>query len=126
MASPIGTITRDGRSGVIAADNYQCEWFSGQLVKLRNDRWFLLGGDQDGRILEVQGLNSLHRFEGKLTITPAETKAAADALAAWTAQQARAQSLVLAHCPGTAELGRYPRHQGGGGRRPRLHGKDRL
>lgn len=96
---PIGAITRDGRSGVIAHDAFQCEWFSGQLVKLRNNRWYLLGGDQDGRILEVQGLNSLQRFAGKLTITPEESKAAADALVSWTSQQARAQSLVLAHYP---------------------------
>jgi len=96
---PIGVITRDGRSGVIAHDTMQCEWFSGQLVKLRNNRWYLLGGDQDGRIMEVLGLNSLQRFAGKLTIKPEETKAAADALVAWSSQQARSQSLVLSHCP---------------------------
>ncbi len=94
---PIGTVMTDGRAGVTGPDNIQCEWFTGQLVKLKtNGRWYLLGGDQDGRVLEVLGLNSLKRFAGKLTITEAEAKAAGDALADWSAQKAKAQSLVLA------------------------------
>jgi hypothetical protein len=93
---PIGTIMKDGRSGETGHDQIQCEWFTGQLLKLADGRWFLLGGDQDGRVLEVTGLNSLQRFEGSLTITAEEAKAAADALAEWSARKARAQALVLA------------------------------
>ncbi len=93
---PIGTVMTDGRAGITGADNIQCEWFTGQLVKLKNDRWYLLGGDQDGRMLEILGMNSLKRFAGKLTITEEESKAAGDALAVWSAQKAKAQSLVLA------------------------------
>ena len=109
---PIGTVMKDARSGETGADQIQCEWFTGQLVKIKNahstgsasspqassgqGRWYLMGGDQDGRVLEVLGLNSLKRLAGKLTITEAEAKAAGEALADWSSQKAKAQSLVLA------------------------------
>jgi hypothetical protein len=93
---PIGTIMKDGRSGETGPDSIQCEWFTGQLVKIKDGRWFIMGGDQDGRILEVIGLNSLKRFDGNLTITEEESKAAAKALADWSSQKAKSQSLVLA------------------------------
>lgn len=96
----IGTIMKDGRRGEAGPDQIQCEWFTGQLVRLQDGRWLLLGGDQDGRVLQVFGLDSLRRFEGKLTITPDEAKAAAAALAEWTARKAQAQSLVLSRCDG--------------------------
>ncbi len=93
---PIGTVMKDGRSGETGADQIQCEWFTGQLAKLKNGRWYLLGGDQDGRVLEVLGLNGLKRFEGRVTLTAADSKAAAAALAEWSSLKAKAQSLVLA------------------------------
>jgi sugar lactone lactonase YvrE len=95
----IGTLMQDGRAGATGPDQIQCEWFTGQLVKLKDGRWFLLGGDQDGRVLEVTGLNSIRRFAGTLTISEADAQAAAAALAEWTAQKAQAQSLVLARAP---------------------------
>jgi hypothetical protein len=99
----IGTIMQDGRSGETGPDQVQCEWFTGQLVKLKDGRWFLLGGDQDGRVLEVLGLNTLRRFEGRLTITPEEARQAAAALAEWSAEKAKAQSLVLGRCTGSPD-----------------------
>jgi len=96
---PLGTITKDGRSGETGPDHYQCEWFTGQLVKIRDGRWFLLAGDQDGRVLQVQGMETVQRFEGKLTITDEDAKAAAASLAEWSSLKAKAQSLVLARCP---------------------------
>ena len=95
----IGTIMKDGRSGESGPDQIQCEWFTGQLVKLKDGRWFLLGGDQDGRVLEVIGLNTIQRFEGSVTIAQDEARAAAAALAEWTAQKAKSQALVLSRCP---------------------------
>ena len=91
---------KDGRSGETGPDQVQCEWFTGQLVKLADGRWFLLGGDQDGRVLQVLGLDTIRKFAGKLTIAPAEARAAAAALAEWSRRKARAQSLVLARSPG--------------------------
>ena len=92
----LGTIMKDGRSAAASGpERINCEWFSGQLVKLNDGRWFLLGGDQDGRVMQVLGLDTIHRFEGKLTLTPEDTKAAGSALAEWSAGQARAQSLTL-------------------------------
>jgi sugar lactone lactonase YvrE len=99
----IGTIMKDGRSGETGPDQIQCEWFTGQLVKLKDGRWFILGGDQDGRVLEVMGLNTIQRFEGKLSIRPEDARAAAAALAEWTALKAKAQSLVLSRCPDKPE-----------------------
>jgi hypothetical protein len=96
----LGTIMKDGRSGETGPEQMQCEWFTGQLVKTKDQRWFLLGGDQDGRVLEVFGLNSVRRFAGTLTITPEQVKAAEAALAEWSARKAGAQSLVLARCAG--------------------------
>jgi hypothetical protein len=93
---PIGTIMKDGRSGETGPDQIQCEWFTGQLLKLKDGRWLLLGGDQDGRVLQVTGLDTIQRFNGKLTISEADTTAAAAALTAWTQQKAKSQSLVLA------------------------------
>ncbi len=95
---PIGTMMKDGRSGEIGPETIQCEWFTGQLVKLKDGRWFLLGGDQDGRVLQVMGLETIKRFEGALKISEEDSKAAADALAEWSALKAKAQSLILARC----------------------------
>jgi hypothetical protein len=104
---PIGTLMKDGRSGEVGPETIQCEWFTGQLVRLDDDpstgsgqgRWFLLGGDQDGRVLQVFGLDTIRRFAGKLTIGPEEVQAAGEALAEWSAQKAKSQTLVLARCP---------------------------
>ncbi len=96
---PIGTVMKDGRSGEIGAETIQCEWFTGQLLKLKDGRWLLLGGDQDGRVLQVTGLETIQRFEGKLTLTPANVEAAGAALADWSKLKAKAQSLVLARSP---------------------------
>jgi len=92
----LGTLMQDGRSGAPSGpDRINCEWFTGQLVKLHDGRWLLLGGDQDGRVLQVFGLDTLVRSQGVLTISEAEVKAAADARTEWLANQARAQSLVI-------------------------------
>ena len=108
---PLGTVTRDGRSGATGADVIQCEWFTGQLVKIKDGRWFLLGGDQDGRVLQIHGLDTVKRFEGTLTISPEESTAAAAADQQWSENKAKAQTLVLARQSIGAGLGRrYGRH----------------
>jgi sugar lactone lactonase YvrE len=92
----LGTLMQDGRSGAPSgADRINCEWFTGQLLKLKDGRWLLLGGDQDGRVLQVMGLETIAQSQGTYTITAADSKAAADALADFAASKARAQSLVV-------------------------------
>jgi len=99
----IGTLMKDGRSGETGPDQIQCEWFTGQLVKAKNGKWYLTAGDQDGRVLEITGLDTITRFDGKLTITEQDAKAAADALAEWSALKAKAQSLVISRTQGTPD-----------------------
>lgn len=96
----IGTLMQDGRSGITGHDEIKAEWFTGQLVKTQDARWFFLGGDQDGRVLEVFGLNSLERLDGELIITKADSEAASRSLAEWSRERARSKSLVLARTQG--------------------------
>ena len=62
----IGTVMRDGRDGKgLGADVTAVEVYHGQLVKPKGmERYFLLAGDQDGRITEIFGLDSMKRLSG--------------------------------------------------------------
>ena len=54
---------RDGKG--LGADITASETLTGQLVKPDGmNRWFLLAGDQDGRITEVHGLDTVQRLAG--------------------------------------------------------------
>ena len=108
----LGTIMKDGRGGETGHDLINCEWFTGQLVRVPaasfkkpansapdaqpRDRFFMLGGDQDGRVLEVFGLDTVRPLAGEVVITDADAAAANTALAEWNALQAKGQALVLA------------------------------
>jgi hypothetical protein len=94
----VGTVFRDPRTGGdLGADVIACENGNGQLVKPKGmNRYFALGGDQDGRITEVFGLDTVKRLPGgTLTITPADSKQVIDAFAAYQAKLARGQRLVI-------------------------------
>lgn len=61
----IDTLFRDIRQGQLGADTIAAETFSGQIVRPRGDeRFFVLGGDQDGRITQVTGLDSIEPLPG--------------------------------------------------------------
>ena len=61
----VGMVFKDGRLGGAGADVILAEAFSGQLVKPDGmDRYFILTGDQDGRITEVLGLDAVKRLKG--------------------------------------------------------------
>jgi hypothetical protein len=54
------------KSGRVDYDTRKAETFTGQLVQPEGtDRYFHLGGDQDGRIVEVHGLNSVQRLDDR-------------------------------------------------------------
>jgi hypothetical protein len=89
----VGMIMRDGRlGGGLGADIIAAENFSGQLVKPDGmQRYFLLAGDQDGRVTEVFGLDTLTRLPGgTYTHSEADVQTVTTAQADYAAQLARA------------------------------------
>lgn len=110
---PVNLYTRDGlfvaqimtgKQGW--ADRIVCESFYGNLVKLANGRTLLLAGDQDGRVTEVLGLESIQRFEGTYTISEADVKAVADAKADFERMKATARPLNIVR--GKTQLAQAP------------------
>lgn len=58
------------------------EGFGGYLVQHpKTKKTYLYGGDTDGRIWEVKGLDDMIRLQGGITITPKDAESAAKALA---------------------------------------------
>ena len=77
---------------IIASENY-----NGQLVKPKAmDRYFALGGDQDGRISEVLGLESMKMLPGgSYTLSPEDVKIAADAQRDFAATLAKRKTITI-------------------------------
>ncbi len=82
-----------------------CENMNGQLVKPKGmERYFFLGGDVDGRVTEVLGLDSVKHLEGgTYTVTDADAQMAAEAFSAYQALLAKAQKLEITHGRKTLE-----------------------
>ena len=93
----VAMIMRDGRTGGLGPDITASEVVTGQLVKPDGmDRYFLLAGDQDGRVTEILGLDTVKRLDGgKYTHSEKDMKAAADALAEYERAKARSQRLDI-------------------------------
>lgn len=96
----VSKIFKDPR---VLTDNFDanvisCENYNGCLVKPKGmDRYFFLGGDQDGRVTEVLGLETVKRLQGgEYIITADDVKTVATAFAAYHAGIAKAQQLVIA------------------------------
>jgi hypothetical protein len=110
---PVNLFTRDGlfvaqimngKQGWV--DRLLCESFYGNLVRLANGRTLLLAGDQDGRVTEVLGLETIKRFDGAYTLTETEVTAAASAKADYERQKALAKPLNIVR--GKAQLAQAP------------------
>ncbi len=93
----VAMIMRDGRSGGLGPDITASEVCTGQLVKpYGTNRYFLLAGDQDGRVTEILGLDTVKRLPGgTYTLSETDAKKAADGLAEYARQQARSQRLDI-------------------------------
>ncbi len=94
----VGTAFRDPRLGSnLGPDIIACENYNGQLVKPKGmERYFALGGDQDGRITEIFGLDTVKRLPGgTYTITDADAKKVIDAQTDYQAKLARGQRLTV-------------------------------
>jgi len=95
----VGSVMRDGRvGGGLGPDIIACENFNGQLVKPEGmNRYFLLAGDQDGRITEILGLDTVKRLPGGTYVHTAEAaKTATDALTEYQSKLAKGSKLEIA------------------------------
>ncbi|MFW5858042.1 MAG: hypothetical protein ACOCX4_09200, partial [Planctomycetota bacterium] len=94
----VGMVMRAGRDGQgMGPFLTKSETLTGQLVKPEGmERWFLLAGDQDGRITEIHGLDTVRRLPGgPYEITPEDVKAVSKALQDYEAAKAQAAPLFV-------------------------------
>ena len=91
----VDKIYQDQRLGKTGADVINAEFFAGQFVRTKQGRYFLLAGDSDGRVNELLGLDTVKRLQGTHTLTQADVDKGAAERAAFSAQKAKAQSLVI-------------------------------
>jgi len=74
----VDKLYQDGRLGVLGPDTIGAEFFFGYFVKTTKEgRYFILAGDQDGRVNELLGLDSVERFAGSYKLTESEARRAA-------------------------------------------------
>ena len=86
--------TQAVRSGVLGPDTIGAEFFFGYFVKT-GDRYFILAGDQDGRVNELFGLDTVKRFAGTCALTESEARRAATERAAfWMGGQASKTTVI--------------------------------
>jgi hypothetical protein len=95
----VGMLMRDTRDGKgLGPDVTASETLTGQLVKPDGmNRTFLIAGASDARVTEIFGLDTVKPLPGgTLTLTDADVKLAADALADYNSKVARGTSLSIA------------------------------
>ncbi|MGD0090132.1 MAG: hypothetical protein ABSE73_09445 [Planctomycetota bacterium] len=94
----VAMIMRDGRTGGLGPDITASEVITGQLVKPEGmDRYFLLAGDQDGRVTEVLGLDTVKRLPaGTYVHSAQDAQRAAEALAEYERLKAKSRKLAIA------------------------------
>jgi hypothetical protein len=92
----VAYLFKDQRLGEMGPDVLNAETSCGQLIKTqKSGRYLLLGGDTDGRVTEVLGLDTIQRFEGTHAVTPKEVEAVQKAQAEYAGLKARAQRLSI-------------------------------
>ncbi len=100
----VAMLMRDGRSGGLGPDITASETLTGQLVKPEGmNRYFLLAGDQDGRVTEILGLDTLKRLPGGVYVH-SQADMAQVAKAQADCERARAMSQRLDIVRGKAAL----------------------
>jgi hypothetical protein len=95
----VSMVFRDPRlGGALDYDIISCENYNGQLVRPKGmNRYFALGGDQDGRVCEVLGLDSVKRLPGgEYVITEADAQRVEKAHKDYVAGLSKQQKLVIA------------------------------
>jgi hypothetical protein len=96
---PVTMLFRDARValGKLGPDIIASENYNGQLVIPKGmKRYFALGGDQDGRISEVFGLDTVKYLSGgTYTLTDDDVKKAADALRDYQASLIKSTRFII-------------------------------
>lgn len=91
----VAMVFRDLRLGGLYPDTLTAEAFAGQLVKT-GERYFLLTGDQDGRVTEVLGLDQVKPLDGDtVRITSEDEQRVKTALTEMQAGQAATRTLAI-------------------------------
>lgn len=93
----VGHFCKDNRLGAPAdADTNYIENFTGHFYRNKdNGRVYLIGGDTDGRIWEITGLETIRTAQAKVSISPAESALAVEAARRKGTGAARVPELVL-------------------------------
>ncbi len=105
----VGMVMRDGRSGGLGPDITASEVVTGQLLKPDGmNRYFLLAGDQDGRVTEILGLDTVKRLAGGKYVHSEEFAAlAAKAQQEYQAMLAKGRRLEIVRGKASLESSGY-------------------
>jgi hypothetical protein len=93
----VARLFKDQRLGESGPDVLTTETGCGQLIKTeKSGRYLLLGGDTDGRVTEVLGLDTVQTFEGTHTVTTNDLEVVQKAQAEFAQLKAQAQRFSIA------------------------------
>ena len=102
----VDRLFKQSRTGASGHDVIGCEWVHGGhfMKTTKSGRYFVLAGDQDGRVNEVMGLDSVGRLKGgTYRISTEQAAEVAQGLEEYQARKAQGQRLVVARGRGSLE-----------------------
>jgi hypothetical protein len=103
----VARLFKDQRLGEMGPDVLNTETGCGQLLKTRKSgRYLLLGGDTDGRVTEVLGLDTVRPLAGTHTLTAKDVEVVRNARAEYAGLKARRERLSIVR--GRSALGFAP------------------
>ena len=103
----VTTVLPDIRRMRFAPGAIKQEMHGGTLAEWKDGRYLLACGDNDARVLEVGGLDTVERFTGRFRITEDDHRTVRESLRSHRAARARAMPLFIAR--GTKSLQDIPR-----------------
>jgi len=93
----VAKLFHDGREGVLGPSTICSEMFVGGFIKTeKSGQYYMLGGDTDGRITEVLGLNTIEQFNGTYSISQEDAKKVNNEMTEFKSFQSQADKLVIA------------------------------
>jgi hypothetical protein len=101
----VALLFKDQRLGETGPDVLNAETGCGQLLKTqKSGRYLLLGGDTDGRVSEVLGLDTVRHFHGTHTLTAKDVAEVQKAQAELARLKVQAQRLSIVRGRATLEV----------------------